>query len=83
MEQQHNLYGDVEGFLRNSDMAPATKKKLLDIMSHPQKRVLLKIELAVVIDVGRLLVKATYLLQGDSTLMFQCYEESVNYLPRF
>ena len=40
IEQVHNLYGDIEGFLCNNDMAPATKEKLLDLLSHPQKRVI-------------------------------------------
>ena len=48
MEQLHNMYGDVEGFLQNSNMAPAKKEKLLHMLSHPQKRVLLKMELAAV-----------------------------------
>ena len=39
MEQVHNVYGDIEGFLHNNDMASATKEKLLDLLSHPQKNV--------------------------------------------
>ena len=75
IEQLHNLYGDIEGFLRNNDMAPATKEKLLGMLSHPQKRVLLKLELAVVIDAGRPLVQATYVLEGDGPLLVKCYKE--------
>ena len=75
MEQVYNVYGGIEGFLRNNDMAPATKEKLLDLLSHPQKRLLLKMEFAVVIDAGRPLVEATYMLEGDGPLLFKCYEE--------
>ena len=42
IEQVHNLFGDIDGFLRNNDMAPATKEKLLDVLTHPQKCVLMK-----------------------------------------
>ena len=73
----HNLYGDIEGFLRNNDMAPATKQKLLDLLSYPQKRVLLKMEIVAVIDAGRPLVKATYIFEGDGALLVKCYEELV------
>ena len=52
-------------------MAPATKEKLLDVLSHPQKRVLLKME----VDAGRPLVEATYVLEGDGPLLVKCYEE--------
>ena len=75
LEQVQNLYGDIEGFLKDSDMAPATKEKLLTLLSHPQKCVLLKMELAAVIDAGRPLVQATYVLEGDGPLLLQCYEE--------
>jgi hypothetical protein len=56
-------------------MAPATKEKLLDMLSHRQKRVLLKMEVAAVVDAGRPLVQATYVLEGDGPLLVQCYEE--------
>ena len=75
IEQVHNLYRDIEGFLQNNGMAPATKEKLLDMLSHRQKRVLLKMEVAAVVDAGRPLVQATYVLEGDGPLLVQCYEE--------
>ena len=75
IEQVHNLYGDIQGFLQNNDMAPATKEKLLNMLSHLQKRVLLKMEVAAVVDAGRPLVQATYILEGDGPLLLQCYEE--------
>ena len=74
IDQLHNLFGDVEGFLDN-EMAPATKEKLLEFLSHPQKKVLLKTELAVVVDAGRPLVEATYILEGDGPLIIQAYEQ--------
>ena len=75
IEQVHNLYGDIQGFLENNEMAPATKEKLLSLLCHPQKRVLLKVEIAAIVDAGRPLVKATYILEGDGPLVVQCYEE--------
>ena len=42
-------------------MAPATKEKLLDVLSHRQKRVLLKMEVAAVVDADRPLVQTTYI----------------------
>ena len=75
IEQVHNVYGDIQGFLENNDMAPATKEKLLNLLRHPQKRVLLKVEIAAIVDAGRPLVRATYILEGDGPLVLQCYEE--------
>ena len=75
MEKVHNLFGDIEGFLRNNELAPVMKEKLLNLYSHPQKCVLLKTELAAVIDAGRPLVHATYVLEGDGPLLLSCYEE--------
>ena len=62
------------------DLAPATRRKLLGIISDPQKYTDLKIELAATIDVGEPFVKATYSLEGDGPLVLQCYEvvSSVN-----
>ena len=45
------------------------------MLSHRQKRVLLKMEVAAVVDAGRPLVQATYVLEGDGPPLVQCYEE--------
>ena len=68
-------YPDVKGFLRSSDnLSPATVRKLLKIINSVEN-VLLKIELAVIIDGGELFVKGTYNLEGDGALALSKYEE--------
>ena len=77
-EVQHQVlqqFGDVEPFLREHDISPATRTKLLDILSDPQQLVMLKVELAAVVDIGSYFVKATYNLEGDGILAVKCYEE--------
>lgn len=68
-------FGDVEGFLRtNSDLGLATRAKLLQFFDDLQKKVLLQIELAAVIDSGERFVKACYNLEGDGILSLSTYE---------
>ena len=47
---------------------------MLAILNDPQKKSHLQVELAVVIDVGKQFVKATYSLEGDGPLVFTCFE---------
>ncbi len=47
---------------------------MLEILTDPQKLAFLQIELAAVIDLGETFVKATYRLEGDGALVFECYE---------
>ena len=78
MNQLLVQFGDVEMLLKcHEDLA---QRKLLGIISDPQKYTDLKIELAATIDVGEPFVKATYSLEGDGPLVLQCYEvvSSVN-----
>ena len=65
----------VESFLREHDISPATRTKLLDILSDPQQLAMLNVELATVVDIGPYFVKAMYNLEGDGTLAVKCYEE--------
>ena len=51
------------------------------MLSYSQKCLLLKMELAVVIDNGRPLVEATYVLKGIGPLLVKCYEEVNKVLP--
>ena len=68
-------FGDVHSFLQEqTELAPATRSKLLKIMADPQKNTRLQIELAAVIDAGEPFVKATYNLEGDGPLALNCYE---------
>lgn len=58
-------------------MSPATRSKLLNVLSDQQQLLLLKADLAAVIDIGSYFIKATYNLQGDGVLVLKCYEELV------
>ena len=68
-------FGDVIPFLQNHpELSPATSGKLLHLLTDPQKSAYLRVELAAVIDCGERFVKATYNLEGDGPLVFQCYD---------
>ena len=75
MNQLLVQFGDIEPFLTShEDLAPVTRQKLLQILCDVTSVAKLKIELAVIVDVGEPLIKATYALEGDGPLAFQCYE---------
>ena len=75
MKHIMELFGDVESFLRgNEDLAPATRGKLLTYFDDTRKKICLKIEMAIIVDVGSHFVKATYDLEGDGPLVLTCYE---------
>ena len=74
LKQVMLLFGDVAPFLRENEIAPANRGKILAILDDPQKYSCLQVELAVVIDVGEHFVKATYSLEGDGPLVFSCFE---------
>ena len=66
-------FGDVELFLSShSDVAPATMRKLVALLAD--KKDVLMMELAAVIDVGEPLVKTTYNLERDGPLAPNYYE---------
>ena len=44
------------------------------LVSDPQKQINLKVETAIVVDVGIHFVKAPYNLEGDGPLIFSCYK---------
>ena len=68
-------FGDVHSFLlSHPDFSPVTTSKLLDILDNTQKATYLQLELAAIIDCGEKFVKATYNLEGDGPLVFQCYQ---------
>ncbi len=69
-------FGDVQAFLQqNEDISPATRPKLLEVLNDPRQLIVLKMELASVVDVGVHFVKATYDLEGDGVLVLNCYEQ--------
>ena len=74
MRHLHDAFGDVPSFLECEDLPPS-KTKLLEILNDPPKNRKLQIELAITVDVGEPLVKATYRLEGDGPLVFSAYEE--------
>ena len=77
-EVYHQLllfFGDVLPFLENNqDVAPKLTGRLSANIHDPQQLCHLKLELAVVVDIGQHFVKATYDLEGDSALALCCYE---------
>ncbi len=63
-------FGDIVPFLsNNTDVGPALRSKLMNLLNHPLHCAQLKMELAVVVDFGD--------LEGDGTLVVTCYEEIV------
>ena len=80
LHQVLEQFGDLELFLRNNiEVSPATRSKLLEILSDQQKCSLLKVELAVVSDLGEHFVKSTYTLEGDGPLVFDCFEAVIHF----
>jgi len=74
LHQILKYFGDIVPFLQNTEASPATTAKLLQLFSDRQKSEFLQLELAVVIDAGEPFVNATYTLEGDGALVFQCHE---------
>ena len=74
MQQLLVQFGDVEPFLRSSDLAPTLSAKLLSFFQDQQKKVYLQLELAAIVDWGQHFVKATYTLEDDGPLGLNCYE---------
>ncbi len=74
MDQLYKQFGDILVFLNNDDVSSATSTKLLETMADVNKRGILQIEVAAVIDLGANFVKGTYALEGDCVLVLKCYE---------
>ena len=51
-----------------------TRGKLLGFFTDPNKKILLQIELPAIVDWGEPFVKATFRLEGDGALAFECFE---------
>ncbi len=83
MKQLMLLYGDVDSFVTSLEGSHATKSKLLNILHDANARSVLEIELAAIVDVGEPLVKATYKLESDGALVFDCYETVSSVLSTF
>lgn len=75
MNQLMELFGDVTPFLEtNTDLSPNTRAKLLSVLTDPQQRTYLQVELAIIVDAGMPFVRATYELEGDGPLVLKCHE---------
>ena len=74
-KQVFDLFGDVELFLRqHTDLAPATRSKLLAFFDDPTKKMYLQLELATLVDGALPFVQSTYKLEGNRALAFECYD---------
>ena len=73
IKQVFELFGDVEMFLRcHNDIAPSTRAKLLTFFDELRKKVHLRLELATLVDATLSFAQATYKLEGDGRLVFDC-----------
>ena len=59
--------------------SPAGRGKILGILGDPQKKIILQIESALIVDVGRkkfvdAKVEATYALEGEGPLIFSAFK---------
>ena len=74
MKQLMDLFGDVQPFLEEASVSPATIEKLLSVLRNHQEKKLLQVELAVTIDAGMPFVQSMYNLEGDGPLALTCYD---------
>ena len=75
LQQALYYFGDIEPFLReNEELSPAVRRHLLEIFDDHQDFQDLRLEIAAVVDSGVHFVSATYYLEGDTQLIFICYE---------
>ena len=74
-EQLLTSSGDATPFVeQETTLAPTTRQRLLSITQDTQKNQKLQLELAAVIDAGDPFVRATYKLEGDGALVFDCFD---------
>lgn len=69
---------DLERYMeeaKDAKVCPQILPQLQEILRDPQQHLLLKLELAAIIDVGEHFVKATYFVEGDGPLIFSCEEK--------
>lgn len=53
----------------------ATLRQVEEMFVDGQMKLSLQLELAAVVDAGKPMVESTYILEGDGTLAWQCYEQ--------
>jgi len=75
LNQVFELFGDVKPFVNHKEeFSNNTRAKLAEYFTDNQKLNTLKVELAAIDNTGKAFVQATYKLEGDGILAFQCYE---------
>ena len=76
LNQVSAFFGDVRPLLQEDlDISTTTTAELLAILDDDDdSRHTLQLHLAALVDIGKHLVEATYLLEGDGPLLFSCYE---------
>ena len=75
INQTFELFGDVKSFIKHDEQfSSSTRAKLAEYFADSQKLECLKVEFAAIVDDGKSFVQATYKLEGDGPIVFQCYE---------
>ena len=78
VQQLTAQFDDIEPFLTaNTDIGLSVHPKLLDILHNTPAVNQLKVELAIVLDIGQHFIKAMHNLDSEGALMVNCYEEIV------
>lgn len=73
VQQLLEQFGDVQRFIDDmvrENVALQISRQLVDFFSHLNNVISLKLELAALVDVGKVFVKANYILEGDGPLVF-------------
>ena len=75
INQTFELFGDVESFIKHDEQfSSSTRAKLAEYFADSRKLECLKVEFAAIVDARKSFVQATYKLEGDGPIVFQCYE---------
>ena len=75
IKQLLEQFGDIRLFLSSEEnFASVLKPKLLAVLENAQQNIMLQLEMAATVDAGEPFVKATYHLEGDGPLAFECFE---------
>jgi len=73
--QTFELFRNVESFIKHDEQfSNSTRTKLAEYFEDSRKLECLKVEFAAIVDTGKPFVQATYKLEGDGPIVFQCYE---------
>ena len=74
LHQVSLYFGDIVPFLEdNQDVSANTTQQLLAIPQDPVQLSTLRLQLAATVDAGKYFVSATYALEGDGPLIFECH----------